>query len=72
MEWVEVPEDKKEELKRALRCPKCSESMQLITKSVPLFGGAHMAYCDNCDSTFINEGDIPVNKEKEWKKEEQL
>ena len=31
-----------------------------------------MAYCDNCDSTFINEGDIPVNKEKEWKKEEQL
>ena len=68
LKWIEIPEDKKEEIREALRCPKCSEPLELITKSVPLFGGAHMAYCNSCDSAFIDEGSIPVGKEEEWKK----
>jgi len=72
MGWIEISEEKKEKVKETLRCSKCNKFMELITESVPLFGGSHMAYCNNCDSAFIDEGDIPVGKEEEWMKEEQL
>jgi len=71
MGWTEIPEGEKEEVREVLCCPKCGEFMKMLVESVPLFGGCHMAYCNNCDSAFIDEGDMPVAKEEEWMKEEQ-
>jgi len=70
MGWLKVPEDVKEEAKEVLCCPECGRIMELFTESVPLFGGIHGAYCDNCDSVFIAEDDVPEEKKKEWKEEE--
>jgi len=53
--WTEFPSEKAEEMKEIVKCPNCSEIMNIITEPIPLYGGSVVSYCDNYDRFFIRE-----------------